>query len=312
MTAAVHPLPLPDPTPLLAMLIETVRPEFQQKLIRIDPDDPVFARGRCAVEGCERGGWARQLCGSHYNRWRSGGRPSMAEFCAASGPITPRASSLRVDAFDLRRLELQLRLEVAYSIQCRHDDRAVRLMPEMIRQFVELLAAGEVTSLLDRPVDDWVAEAITTGRAGGGSRTIGQLRYTYRRLRDLVEGTDAESEFARDTWRAAVLGLDVVRPPRQVSFDQIPQPWLRTVAKRYARFRLSSGKKFGTVYIDVRAIRYFATFLADQRPDIADETGLDREVIEHYISWLATSHLAGYPINTYLVTLRSFLETCRR
>ena len=70
MMTAVQPLPLPDASPLLIKLLEAVRPEFQAELIRIDPDHPVFARGRCAVEGCERGGWSKQLCDSHYNRWR--------------------------------------------------------------------------------------------------------------------------------------------------------------------------------------------------------------------------------------------------
>ena len=31
-------------------------------------------------------------------------------------------------------------------------------------------------------------------RAGSGSRTVGQLRYAYRKLLDLVGGTDAEAE----------------------------------------------------------------------------------------------------------------------
>lgn len=42
--------------------------------------------------------------------------------------------SERVDAFDLRGLALQLRLELAYSIQARHDERTVRLIPMMINR----------------------------------------------------------------------------------------------------------------------------------------------------------------------------------
>jgi len=33
-------------------------------------------------------------------------------------------------------------LEVAYSIQCRYDDLTVQLIPDMIRQFVDLFAAA--------------------------------------------------------------------------------------------------------------------------------------------------------------------------
>lgn len=43
MTAVVAPIPAADNGSLLARLLTTVRPPFQAKLIRIDPDDPVFA-----------------------------------------------------------------------------------------------------------------------------------------------------------------------------------------------------------------------------------------------------------------------------
>jgi integrase len=312
MMTAVQPLPLPGASPLLAKLLEAVRPEFQAELIRIDPDHPVFARGRCAVEGCERGGWSKQLCDSHYNRWRLAGRPPLDDYCATTGPIPSRGTLDRTDAFDLRELPLQLRLEVAYSIQKRHDERRVRLIPVMVHQLVALLAASQAISLLERPVADWVAEAIATGRARSGSRTIGQLRYAYRHLQDLAEGTDAESEFARDLWRASMLGLDTTRPPRTVSFAEISQPWLRATAKRHARFRLASGKRLSTIDIEARSIRYFSQFLAELHPTVKDETDLDRSIIEHYISWMTTNALGGYQTNTALVTLRGFLEACRR
>ena len=58
----------------------------------------------------------------------------------------------------------------------------------MIHPLVALLAVSQATSLLERPVEDWVGEAIATGRARTGSRTIGQLRYAYQHLQDLAEG----------------------------------------------------------------------------------------------------------------------------
>ncbi len=312
MSTMAHPLALPDASPLLVKLLQAVRQEFQLDLIRIDPDHPVFARGRCAVEGCERGGWSKQLCDSHYNRWRLTGRPPLDNYCATTGPISRGRKLERTDAFDLRELPLQLRLEVAYSIQQRHDERRVRLIPVMIHQLVALLATSHASSLLDRPVDDWVAEAYATRRARTGSRTIGQLRYAYQHLQDLAEGADAESEFARDVWRVAMLGLDTTRPPRTISFAEISQSWLRAAAKRHARFRLASGKALSTIDIEARSIRYFSDFLAEQHPEVVDEAGLDRPIIEHYISWMATNALGGYQTNTSLVVMRGFLEACRR
>lgn len=148
-------------------------------MIRINLDDPVLARGRCAAASCERGGWSRDLCGAHYQRWMLGGRPDLDVFTADPGrPIRLKPGSERVDAFDLRSLRGQLRLEVAYSIQCRSDDRTVRLIPDMVRRFVSLLAASGCQSLLDRPVDEWVNAATAAGMASSNSRVIGQLRYT--------------------------------------------------------------------------------------------------------------------------------------
>ena len=313
MTALAHRLiPADQPASWLATLRGAVRPEFQAELIRIDVDNPVFARGRCAVAGCGRGGWSRRLCDSHYNRWRLSGRPDLDVFAATDGPITPRAGSERVDAFNLTGLPEGLRLEAAYSIQCRHDDRAVRIIPVMINQFVAVLADTATTSMLDLPAEDWVRLAIATGRGGSGSRTVGQIRYAHRRLADLAGGADAESEYVRDSWRADVLGHRSLKGPRRMHFTDITQSWLREVAKRYARFRLATGKAFSSVEIDVRAVRYFSRFLTEQHPAVTHPGLLTRPVIEHHLSWFTALPLAGHTANTLLVCLRGFLETCRR
>lgn len=313
MTAQLAALAPVQPGSVLAKLESVLRPEFCGEMIRIEPDDPVFARGRCAVAGCERGGWSRALCGAHYQRWLYRGRPDLEVFTADPGrPIRLKPGSERVDTFDLRSLGGQLRLEVAYSIQCRHDDRTVRLIPDMVRRFVSLLATSGCGSLLDRPVEEWVDAASAAGMAGSNSRVIGQLRYAYRRLSDLVEGIDADSEFRRDLWRAAAWGVPATQQPQRIRFDPISQPWLRQAAKRYARFRIGSGKAFGTVDIDVRALRWLSRFLTEHHPGIADESGLSRSVVEAYIPWLGSQAIGANPLNTYLVALRGFLEACRR
>lgn len=298
--------------PVLAKLEAALRPEFCGEMIRIDPDDPVFARGRCAAADCQRGGWSKGLCGAHYRRWIDRGRPVLEAFVADPGPpIRVIPGSETVDTFDLRPLSGQLRLEVAYSIQCRHDDRTVRLIPDMIRRMVAWLAASGCGSLLNRSVEEWVAEAEAAGMVNSNSRTIGQLRYAYQRLSDLVYGADPETEFARGVWRAAAWGVKANRP-QQIRFDGISQEWLREAAKRYARFRIGSGKAFGTVYLDVRSVRWLSQFLHEHHPGVEDESGLTRQVIEAYIPWLRSQAIGGNPLSTYMVCLRGFLEACRR
>lgn len=296
---------------LLEKLMVAVRPEFTAELIPIDPENPVFARGRCQVLGCERGAWTRLLCNGHYGRWRTTGQPDIARYAATTTLFAD--SSDRIDAFDLRGLPLQVRLEVAYSIQCRHDERTVRLIPTMVNRLVALLSATQVTSMLDHDLPRWRVLAPQHGLVATGGRAMGQLRYGWRHLRDLAEDTNAETEFARDVWRAAVLGARPSPKLTEVRFDHIPQPWLRQCVKRACRYRLGAGKAFGSISIDERALRWFATFLAQQYPDVTGPAGITRDVLEHYLSSItAAPQLGGNTTNSYLVVLRSFLQACHR
>jgi len=86
------------------------------------------------------------------------------------------------------------------------------------------------------------------------------VAYAYRHLAD-VDGIDIETEYAGDIWVAARLGIRVARAPNQTRFDAIGQPWLRRAVKRWARLRLGSGKTFGTVHIDVKALVWFSRYL---------------------------------------------------
>jgi hypothetical protein len=311
MTALVAPLPAWGDGLLLAKLTAVVRLEFRDQVIRVASDDPVFGRGCCEAAGCPRSAWARQLCQGHYLRWRRDGQPDLATFMAATGPIKQTAGSEQIGRLDLRSLRSQARLEIGYVLQCRQDDRARRLLPSTVRHLIGLLADADADSLLDRPLQAWL-DALAAKQPKRPARTIGLVRYAWGHLCDLAEGADAETEFARDTWRAEALGLPVARSPRQIHFAPIVQTWLRTPAKRWARFRLGAGKTFGTVHIDVRALRWFSRFLAEAHPEIVDEAGLTRDALEHYLSWLGASDLAGHTKSTYLVCLRSFLAACRR
>lgn len=311
MSTAPLPATLPGAT-LPERLAELLRPEFTGDLIRIDPDNPIFARGHCQVTGCDRGAWTRMLCNTHYGRWLKQGRPDLAHFAATTAPVN--GSSDRIDAFDLRRLPPGLRAEVAYSIQCRHDERSVRLIPMMINRLVDLLLAAQVTSLLDHPLPRWKMLAHQHGLKDTGGRAFGQLGYAWRHLHNLTEERGPEAEFARDTWRAAVLGA---RPSGKgittIRFDHITQPWLRTAIKRACRYRLGAGKSFGSVSIDERALRWFTTFLTDHHPEVTDPSGITRPILEHYLSFVtAAPQLSGNTTNSYLVVLRAFLQACHR
>jgi len=295
---------------MFAALSAAVRPEFSGPVVRVDPDDPVFGRGRCDVAGCARTSWALQLCAAHHQRWRLHAKPDIDHYRATTGPVATRAGSEMVDAFDLSALPAGPRLEVGYILQCRHDDRRARVPPSTIRHLVGLLADTGSDTLLDRPLDAWLDMVRAQGWKDP-TRTIALVRYAHRRLSDLG-GIDIETEYASDVWVAARLGIHVTRSPNQTRFDTITQPWLRVAVKRWARLRLGSGKTFGTVHVDARAMLWFSRFLAGRDSTAGDESAITRDAIEAYLVWLTASHLAAHTSSTYITCLRGFLDACRR
>jgi hypothetical protein len=50
-----------------------------------------------------------------------------------------------------------------------------------------------------------------------------------------------DREYGRDVWRLSELGIHD-RGIANISFTDIPQPWLKDLAKRWARWRLATGR----------------------------------------------------------------------
>ena len=298
------------PRSLQVRLREAVRPEFLVEVYVPDPGDRLLGAEPCTVAGCDRRAQGRDLCGSHYSRWRLAGRPAMAGFVASTGPLTARRGLRPTQCYDLRALPSGLRLEVAYALQCRLDERAAGLRPRQVARAVKVLVASGAVSLLDRPLTEWVrAIRPASGRDSDASAFV---RYAYERVSDFAHEVGPDQEYERDTWDARRLGLPASGSSYLVRFGGIAQPWLRTAVKRWARFRLATGKAIGTVCGDATALDRFAAFLAEQMPDAVDESVLDRDLLEHYLSWLAGTTLVAQTRVGYLVALRGFLDACRR
>src|SRR5439155_17372081 len=97
------------------------------------------------------------------------------------------------------------------------------------------------------------------------------------------------SRVPRDVWQMRRLGFEGSRTLR---FDTIDQPWLREPAKRWIRWRISSGLGLEAATRPVRAITRFARFLT--RTGIERITQIDRAVLERYLADLHTE-MAGHP-----------------
>jgi integrase len=203
-----------------------------------------------------------------------------------------------------------MRLEVGYALQCRLDERRSGPTRPAVTWAVKLLVSSGAASILDRTPRDWLDLAQTQGWRDLACMAF--VRYTRARVEDLATGFGPEDEYDRDTWDARRLGIPTRSPSNLIRFGRIRQPWLQQATKRWARFRLATGRAVGTVTGDVHALGWFASFLAQTHPGAADESCLTRELLERYLCFLASAQLADQTRLGYLVSLRIFIDHCRR
>lgn len=266
-----------------------------------DPDHPVCALSYCTLwtQGCS------PFCVNHRSRWEAVGRPNIDEFMVL-------CESYGDDRFDFRPFgqRRQLKLELQYALQCRHDERQVKTHSGIARPVIALAAASGVTSLLDWPIERWVEyfDAKHAARHGQNGQ-LAFLRYAYRCLEDLHCGSGWEAEFPREVWELRRLGIE---GRKRLRFDGIPQSWLRELAKRFARWRLSIGRSPNQTFIDVQAITRLARFLETPPVDVTSLAGLDRVTLERYLADLATDPRALHSRSRDISSLGAFLDAIRR
>ena len=309
------------PGGLLAKLMTVVRPEFRSDVLVFDPRDPVFGGPACAVPGCVRAARGRGLCPGHHQRWwRTEGRPDLARFIAATDPqvagrFGKSAASGVVPACEsqvsLTALAPQLRLEAQYVLQCRRDEQLARTPVTTAARMVRLLAGLPITSLLD-----WDEQTFRTSFGRPAPKDTGPralVIYGLRKLEDLAEGHGWEAEYPRDVWRLRRLGRHTGDgSPSRLCFDAIPQPWLKELAKRWVRWRLSSGLGSTAAARCVTVITRFAQFLAAPPVAIARLADVDRPVLERYLADLH-AEFAGRPVHrTHVGLLNQFFAAIRQ
>jgi integrase len=237
----------------------------------------------CLIGSC--GLWAEpgsDWCRPHGATWKRHGRPPAAQFTAQWAQAEPGAGRERVR---LGSLPAQLKLEVQYALQRRHDERAGMAPPFVVMIMVRFLAASGVSSLLDRTEQEW--------REGFGrkrSNAAALLAWSRRQVTDLAEGSGWDAEYPSDAWQMHRLGFE---GRNVLDFSRIPQPWLKDLAKRWIRWRLSTG--LGLEAGGRRPLRFLtrlAVFLRARGITAAD--GISRAVLEDYLADLHAA-LTGRP-----------------
>jgi integrase len=260
---------------------------------------PLPRRPPCPVPDCGLDGEGRMgLCTSHRSRWISHGRQPLADFLL-------ECDTYGQDRFDLRRLPEVMRAELGYGLQRRADEARTQTTPGDLRRLLHLLPAG-AQSLRERTAAQWLE---VLGWAGQDHKCVARrfLTDTLAWLDDLAEGVGWDSEFGKDIWQLRRLGYPC-RDAR-LRFDRIEPDWLRHLAKRWTRWRLSTGISAGTAASGVAAV----TLLAEGFPQLRrGPQALTREILERHLAHLAVRYPNAKGRTMQISALAGLLRTARQ
>jgi len=268
----------------------------------LPPSPAAAVPAGCGISSCQL--WAepgRHWCRWHGVTWKRRGRPPAAEFAAgwAAGVAAPGYERrIRLDA-----LPAHLKLEVQYALQRRHDERAAKAPPVVVMGAVRVLAASGASSLLDRTEQQWRDQF-----GGPRSDAAALLAWFRRQVADLAEGTGWDAEYRRDTWQMHRLGYSA---RRVLDFSGIPQPQLKDLAKRWIRWRLSTGLALDAGgRRPLRALTRFAVFL--DAHGITGTSGIDRAVLEDYLADLQATMGSRQQRASHIGMTGAFLTAIRQ
>jgi integrase len=280
------------------------RPDLDRWLIAPPPVKQPEPGATCLIAHCEL--WPRAdhpFCHAHTQTWWANERPEPALFAETFGKERICADEI----IQLGSRAPQMRLEIQYALQRRHDERASKTPPSVVMQLIRFLADTPEASLLEASEEQWRRRIGRPAPKDGAPRAL--LGYARRVLEDLAAGTGWEAEYPRDQWLLRRLGL--TETGRTMDFTPIEQPQLRELAKRWARWRFSSGLSYEPVRRGVVAATRFARFLVSI--GVEDLTGVDRPVLERYLADLHAEY-GGNPQRqgSHIGLLNQFFHAIRQ
>ena len=247
---------------------------------------------RCRLPGCRFPAMGNHnLCDTHNLHF--------AHLRALEPHATPldllaRAAHVRLSSaprYDLRDLPELVRLELAFALQCRSDARRARLEPIAFRRATGWIAELGVGSLLERSgrfFEHAARERFPGAARHRGCPELGWVRYVRARLQDLRDEHSGLEVWECDTWTVDRLGVDARyahQPQRRIYFTDVEPPWLRALAKRWARWRITSiTRSPAAVAGTTNALRALCGWLAAEEALPAAPAQLTRDLLERYLA----------------------------
>lgn len=153
-------------------------------------------------------------------------------------------------------------------------------------------------------------------RAPVRAQALAFVRYARQHLQELREEASGTSVWEWDTWRVDQLdrtGRWAHQAIRRVHFTDIDPPWLRSLAKRWGRWRISAATMSpATVERSTGALRRLSRWFegANEIPQTPSE--LTRELLERFMADLRASDTGEARKRSILLDLKIFLDDVRR
>jgi integrase len=274
--------------------------------------------GRCSVPGCRFPPIATLgFCDAHAQGYRSVrySRPELtpngylAHFTEARKASAP--------SYDLRGLPEVVQLELQLALQCRQRARKGQMQPLTFGQVVRWLADEQAGSALEHGEAWWVNSAklrwpTRTLRAN----PLAWLRYVRQCSMALREEQSGEEIWRWDTWptdRIDVDGRWAHQPVRRIYFAEIEPGWLRELAKRWARWRLTSATKSpASIAVSTSSIRRFCRWAETNHVSLGSPAMITRTVLERYRADVFLLAVSPNRKSGLLTDLKVFLDDVRR
>lgn len=260
----------------------------------------------CKVPGCDLwASFADGFCVSHQGRSnafrrRTGTADRDAFLAAVALAGLPR--------IDLTGLAPQLKLEVQYVVQCFLDSGPRRVNLSRWNVVVRAVHACGATSLLERTAAEWVA-ALRLGHSNPDGALF--ISWGHDQVDRLVHGTGWDREYLLDTWQLDRVGHAATGVAR-ITFTAIAQPWLRDLAKRWVRHRLSIGIAPAGVRRGIGILAQFSTHLDGVARPPRSTADLTRAMVQRWCEDLARDHPKPRSRLQLVTALSTFLRDVHR
>jgi integrase len=270
----------------------------------------------CRVEGCSFPAIVgHELCDAHHKsfRWLRWRRPDFDLDRFLEHVETGRERG--GPRFDLRGVGPIVALELGYALQCRKDARGAAITALIFGQVIRWLRDRPVDSLLIGSDAAWARAAEERFSAGCRANPLAWVRHCRKVLQRLRDERHGDQVWEWDTWptdRIDPGGRYAHQPVRRIYFADIEPDWLRALAKRWARWRITTTTKSpASVAVSTSSLRRFCGWLADRDALPAIPSQITRGLLEDYRAHVHTLDVSPGRRNGLLTDLKVFLDDVR-